>query len=120
MFACLSRSSNVRHNPRRQPGRYAIRGCQVPCLGKALYPFPLSPSLLSQIVEEFWRCGSCGKVFWMGPKSASAIQLVGGMLARVRQEGEDAGHSFFNDGYPNTSTNGPTDVGTGGADNGDN
>lgn len=84
----------------------------------AICSFPLSPSLVSQIVEEFWRCGSCGKVFWMGPKSASAIQLVGGMLARVRQDGEDAGHSFFNDGYPNTSTNGSAGAGTGGEDTG--
>lgn len=63
---------------------------------------PLHPLLLlprSQLVDEFWRCGCCGKVFWMGPKSASAIALVEGMLARARQPGEPLAHSFFNDGY---------------------
>ncbi|GIM13011.1 hypothetical protein Vretimale_16204 [Volvox reticuliferus] len=59
----------------------------------------LVPPRVFQLVEEFWRCGCCGKVFWMGPKSASAIALVGGMLARSRRPEEPTMFSFFNDGY---------------------
>ena len=53
----------------------------------------------AQVVEQFWRCGNCEKIFWMGPKSEAAIELVSGMLARARGPSEAAGVSFFNDGY---------------------
>eukprot|EP00198_Chlamydomonas_reinhardtii_P012378 XP_001701715.1 predicted protein [Chlamydomonas reinhardtii] len=36
----------------------------------------LVPPRVYDLVDEFWRCGCCGKVFWMGPKSASAIALA--------------------------------------------
>jgi hypothetical protein len=50
-------------------------------------------------VDEIWRCGQCGKVFWMGPKSYNAIELVGGMLRRARGEEEAGCENFWNDGY---------------------
>jgi ribosomal protein L12E/L44/L45/RPP1/RPP2 len=27
-------------------------------------------------VDEFWACGRCGKVYWIGPKSHLAIDFV--------------------------------------------
>jgi hypothetical protein len=45
-----------------------------------------------QAVDEIWRCGNCSKIFWMGPKSYNAIELVGGMLKRaLGQEGQPSG-----------------------------
>uniref|UniRef100_A0A061S9E2 Mut7-C RNAse domain-containing protein n=1 Tax=Tetraselmis sp. GSL018 TaxID=582737 RepID=A0A061S9E2_9CHLO len=31
--------------------------------------------LLSK-VSKFWQCGGCGKMFWIGPKSESAMQIL--------------------------------------------
>ncbi|KAF6257473.1 hypothetical protein COO60DRAFT_1701845 [Scenedesmus sp. NREL 46B-D3] len=40
----------------------------------------LVPPRVMEVVEEFWRCGSCGKVFWMGPKSQAAIDLLSSLF----------------------------------------
>lgn len=34
-------------------------------------------------VDEFFRCRSCSKVFWVGPKSQSALEHITGMLSRL-------------------------------------
>ncbi|KAK9830037.1 hypothetical protein WJX72_009327 [[Myrmecia] bisecta] len=49
-------------------------------------------------VEEFWQCGRCRKVFWMGPRSQAAIELVGGMLSRMRTQDESPCADFFAEG----------------------
>lgn len=33
-----------------------------------------------ELVQEFWECGSCHKVVWMGPKSHNAIEMVQRLL----------------------------------------
>ncbi|KAK3286991.1 hypothetical protein CYMTET_5483 [Cymbomonas tetramitiformis] len=37
------------------------------------------PPHVLETVDEFWRCESCNKVFWMGPKSASAVSYMSQM-----------------------------------------
>lgn len=35
---------------------------------------------LLELVQEFWQCGKCKKVVWMGPKSYAAISLLEGLF----------------------------------------
>eukprot|EP00882_Tetradesmus_deserticola_P016922 GHRQ01018101.1.p2 GENE.GHRQ01018101.1~~GHRQ01018101.1.p2 ORF type:complete len:206 (+),score=79.89 GHRQ01018101.1:121-738(+) len=41
----------------------------------------LVPPQVMAVVQEFWQCGSCGKVFWMGPKSQAAIDLLSSLFS---------------------------------------
>ncbi|KAL6765613.1 Mut7-C RNAse domain-containing protein [Haematococcus lacustris] len=40
------------------------------------------PAKVLNSVDEFYRCRTCHKVVWMGPKSLSAANYMQGMLAR--------------------------------------
>ena len=40
------------------------------------------PDRVFDIVDEFYDCGGCGKVFWVGPKSESAMQLMTALFSR--------------------------------------
>uniref|UniRef100_A0A383WME7 Mut7-C RNAse domain-containing protein n=1 Tax=Tetradesmus obliquus TaxID=3088 RepID=A0A383WME7_TETOB len=44
----------------------------------------LVPPRVMEVVEEFWQCGNCGKVFWMGPKSQAAIDLLSSLFTNGR------------------------------------
>lgn len=44
----------------------------------------------SQIVKQFWRCGSCGQIFWMGPKSQRALDQLQKEFPRSDDEMEDS------------------------------
>ncbi|WIA30602.1 hypothetical protein OEZ86_000682 [Tetradesmus obliquus] len=44
----------------------------------------LVPPCVMEVVEEFWQCGNCGKVFWMGPKSQAAIDLLSSLFTNGR------------------------------------
>lgn len=37
-----------------------------------------------QVVDTFYACGGCSKVFWMGPKSYSALKRVEGLLTKAQ------------------------------------
>uniref|UniRef100_A0A7S2VVD9 Mut7-C RNAse domain-containing protein n=1 Tax=Chlamydomonas chlamydogama TaxID=225041 RepID=A0A7S2VVD9_9CHLO len=37
-----------------------------------------------RIVEEFFECGNCHKVFWVGPKSHAAAQLMESVLQQIQ------------------------------------
>lgn len=38
------------------------------------------PHRVLLVTQEFWACECCGKVFWMGPKSAAAMQMLEGLF----------------------------------------
>eukprot|EP00877_Chromochloris_zofingiensis_P011233 jgi/Chrzof1/6363/Cz18g05220.t1 len=46
----------------------------------------LVPDHVYDLVDEFWRCGVCGKVYWMGPKSYAALSLMEGLLQRGERQ----------------------------------
>jgi len=37
------------------------------------------PAHVLATVDEFWGCGSCGKVFWIGPMSNKAVEFMGSL-----------------------------------------
>eukprot|EP00775_Hariotina_reticulata_P004540 gene4540-4792_t len=41
---------------------------------------PFVPAHVLEVVDEFWQCAACGKVFWMGPKSYAALDLLSGLF----------------------------------------
>jgi uncharacterized protein with PIN domain len=60
---------------------------------------PRVPGRIFDLVSEFYDCVGCGKVFWVGPKSESAAQLMESLFLRgmrvatplrsLRQDGEE-------------------------------
>ncbi|MEW5315938.1 MAG: hypothetical protein WDW38_007334 [Sanguina aurantia] len=44
------------------------------------------PKHVFEVVDTFYACGGCLKVFWMGPKSYSALRQVEGLLAKGQAE----------------------------------
>lgn len=52
---------------------------------------PLVPRHVYDVVDEFWRCGGCGKVFWVGPKSHSAQRLVERLVGSGALRGSGSG-----------------------------
>jgi hypothetical protein len=34
------------------------------------------PARIFELVDEFYECAGCDKVFWVGPKSESAVALM--------------------------------------------
>lgn len=41
------------------------------------------PQRVYDMVDEFWVCGACGKLFWLGPKSLNAMDMLRGLMQRL-------------------------------------
>ena len=59
------------------------------CLPACLMVMPAPPPRPHpvQVVDEFFQCGGCSKLFWVGPKSHNALAWVGKKWEKATQAG---------------------------------
>ena len=58
---------------------------------KEVLTHPSIPKKVKAATSDFWRCGRCEKVYWIGPKSHLAVDFIEGDL-RGKLAGASAGH----------------------------
>ena len=49
------------------------------------------PRGVREATEDYWRCGRCEKIYWVGPKSHLAMRFIRGTVAPLVKNGGDAG-----------------------------